>query len=111
MSRWSLSVIPREEWKQMFAEAWRLERDYFYDRGMHGVPQLGSQHGDRRAARAAPDRVDLGKPTRGRGAFRWRYPVPDLPRHGLQRDHSVENEGRSQPGGTVVPGRNSDRVL
>ena len=21
----------------MFAEAWRLERDYFYDRGMHGV--------------------------------------------------------------------------
>jgi tricorn protease len=32
-----LSVIPREEWKQMFVEAWRLERDYFYDRGMHGV--------------------------------------------------------------------------
>jgi tricorn protease len=21
----------------MFAESWRLERDYFYDRGMHGV--------------------------------------------------------------------------
>ena len=28
---------PREEWRQMFAEAWRLERDYFYDRSMHGV--------------------------------------------------------------------------
>lgn len=37
LAGWSLSVIPREEWKQMFAEAWRLERDYFYDRGMHGV--------------------------------------------------------------------------
>ena len=37
LSAWTLSVIPREEWKQMFAEAWRLERDYFYDRGMHGV--------------------------------------------------------------------------
>jgi tricorn protease len=37
LSGWRLSVIPREEWKQMFAEAWRLERDYFYDRGMHGV--------------------------------------------------------------------------
>jgi tricorn protease len=37
LSGWSLAVIPREEWKQMFAEAWRLERDYFYDRGMHGV--------------------------------------------------------------------------
>jgi tricorn protease len=37
LSGWALSVVPREEWRQMFAEAWRLERDYFYDRGMHGV--------------------------------------------------------------------------
>src|SRR5581483_231800 len=37
LSGWTLSVIPREEWRQMFVEAWRLERDYFYDRGMHGV--------------------------------------------------------------------------
>jgi tricorn protease len=37
LSDWSLSVAPREEWRQMFAEAWRLERDYFYDRKMHGV--------------------------------------------------------------------------
>ncbi|MFN8341757.1 MAG: PDZ domain-containing protein [Cyclobacteriaceae bacterium] len=25
-----------EEWKQMFEEAWRYERDYFYDPNMHG---------------------------------------------------------------------------
>jgi tricorn protease len=25
-----------EEWKQIFEEAWRYERDYFYDRNMHG---------------------------------------------------------------------------
>lgn len=25
-----------EEWKQIFEEAWRYERDYFYDPGMHG---------------------------------------------------------------------------
>jgi tricorn protease len=37
LSGWALSVTPREEWRQMFAEAWRLERDYFYDRKMHGV--------------------------------------------------------------------------
>jgi tricorn protease len=37
LSHWQFSVVPREEWRQMFAEAWRLERDYFYDRGMHGV--------------------------------------------------------------------------
>jgi tricorn protease len=34
---WMLSVVPREEWRQMFTEAWRLERDYFYDPNMHGV--------------------------------------------------------------------------
>jgi tricorn protease len=37
LSKWMLSVLPREEWRQMFIEAWRLERDYFYDRNMHGV--------------------------------------------------------------------------
>ncbi len=28
---------PREEWKQMYYEAWRLERDYYYEPNMHGV--------------------------------------------------------------------------
>jgi tricorn protease len=37
LSKWKLSIEPREEWRQMFVESWRLERDYFYDRGMHGV--------------------------------------------------------------------------
>jgi len=32
-----LEVDPRAEWKQMFREAWRLQRDYFYDPHMHGV--------------------------------------------------------------------------
>ncbi len=30
-------VDPREEWRQMFYEAWRLQRDYFYAPNMHGV--------------------------------------------------------------------------
>jgi len=38
---WRLSVQPREEWRQMFIESWRLERDYFYDPGMHGVDWPG----------------------------------------------------------------------
>ncbi|CAN5558699.1 S41 family peptidase [soil metagenome] len=28
---------PAEEWKNIFEEAWRINRDYFYDPGMHGV--------------------------------------------------------------------------
>jgi tricorn protease len=34
---WTFSVDPREEWRQMFVDAWRMERDYFYDPGLHKV--------------------------------------------------------------------------
>jgi tricorn protease len=30
-------VDPAKEWKQIFMDTWRLERDYFYDAAMHGV--------------------------------------------------------------------------
>ncbi len=30
-------INPREEWRQILREAWRLERDFFYDPNMHGV--------------------------------------------------------------------------
>lgn len=32
-----MTVDPAQEWKQIFTDAWRLERDYFYDPNMHGV--------------------------------------------------------------------------
>jgi tricorn protease len=32
----SMELDRRAEWRQMFDEAWRYERDYFYDPGMHG---------------------------------------------------------------------------
>jgi tricorn protease len=32
-----MTVNPKEEWKQIFRDAWRLERDFFYDEGMHGL--------------------------------------------------------------------------
>ena len=41
LSAWHFSVIPREEWRQMFVEAWRLERDFFYDPDLHGVDYNG----------------------------------------------------------------------
>ncbi len=30
-------VDPKVEWKQMYNEAWRNERDFFYDRNLHGL--------------------------------------------------------------------------
>ncbi len=30
-------VDPKAEWRQMYEEAWRIQRDFFYDPGLHGV--------------------------------------------------------------------------
>lgn len=37
LSRWAISTTPRDEFRGLFLDAWRMERDYFYDRNMHGV--------------------------------------------------------------------------
>ena len=39
-----VKVDPRREWKQMFHEAWRIERDFFYDPGLHGVDREAIEH-------------------------------------------------------------------
>lgn len=33
----SVKIDPPSEWAQIFEEAWRINRDYFYDPGMHGA--------------------------------------------------------------------------
>ncbi len=47
LSGWTVSIDPRDEWKQMLHEAWRRQRDFFYDPKMHGVDWDGiwKQHG------------------------------------------------------------------
>ena len=37
LSKWRFAINPHEDWKQIFTDAWRMERDYFYDKDMHGV--------------------------------------------------------------------------
>lgn len=37
LSDMKANIDPRQEWGQMLREAWRLERDYFYDPDMHQV--------------------------------------------------------------------------
>jgi tricorn protease len=34
---WTFTVIPTDEFREMFLDAWRLHRDYFYDRHMNGI--------------------------------------------------------------------------
>jgi tricorn protease len=32
-----IKVNPRQEWRQMYNEAWRIQRDFFYDPNLHGL--------------------------------------------------------------------------
>ncbi len=34
---WKFTLDVREDFRQLFVDAWRLERDYFYDPAMHGL--------------------------------------------------------------------------
>jgi tricorn protease len=36
LDRIEIRIEPRTEWNQIFHEAWRVNRDYFYDPGFHG---------------------------------------------------------------------------
>jgi tricorn protease len=40
------TISPREEWANVFNEAWRVQRDFFYDPKMHGVdwPAIRKQY-------------------------------------------------------------------
>ena len=36
-ARLEMTIDPRSEWKQIFTDVWRFDRDFFYDPNMHGV--------------------------------------------------------------------------
>ena len=54
-----MTVDPRAEWKQIFNEAWRLERDFFYDPNMHGVDWKAVGERYRKLVDACVTRWDL----------------------------------------------------
>ncbi len=59
LSKWTFSVDPREEWRQMFVDAWRMERDYFYDRNLHNVDYQGLLERHRPFVDRVSDRAEL----------------------------------------------------
>jgi tricorn protease len=32
-----MNLVPLDEWRQIFNESWRMERDFYYEPGMHGL--------------------------------------------------------------------------
>ena len=37
LNEMEMTIDPRKEWKQIFTDAWRFQRDFFYDKEMHGL--------------------------------------------------------------------------
>lgn len=56
-----VKIDPVAEWKQIFDEAWRINRDYFYDPGMHGADWLAMKAKYSGFLRDVPTRNDLNR--------------------------------------------------
>lgn len=59
LADWKFAIDPREKWRQMFVESWRLERDYFYDPNMHGLDWLAILHKYLPLVERVTDRAEL----------------------------------------------------
>jgi tricorn protease len=57
---WQIATDPKREWQQMFADAWRMHRDYFYDKGMHGVDWPAMRRKYEPLVARVTDRAELG---------------------------------------------------
>ncbi len=54
-------VDPRAEWKQMYDEVWRIERDFFYDPRLHGVDLAVAEQAYRPYLAGVGSRDDLNE--------------------------------------------------
>jgi len=52
-------VDPRAEWKQMYEEVWRIQRDFFYDPALHGIDFEGTKARYRAFLPGIMSRADL----------------------------------------------------
>jgi tricorn protease len=54
-----VAVDPRAEWRQMFHEVWRIERDFFYDPHFHGVDLKAAERAYAPFVEGMASRADL----------------------------------------------------
>ena len=59
LSAYTLTVEPEAEWRQIFAESWRVARDFYYDPGMHGLDWAAVRRKYEARLPLVGDRTDL----------------------------------------------------
>jgi tricorn protease len=57
---WQIATDPKSEWRQIYADAWRMHRDYFYDKTMHGVDWPAMRRKYAPLVERVTDRAELG---------------------------------------------------
>lgn len=56
---WKLSINPSAEWQQMFADAWRMHRDFLFDKGMRGLDWAATKQKYQPLLARVTDRFEL----------------------------------------------------
>ena len=87
-------VDPRAEWKQIFDEAWRINRDYFYAPNMHGVDWKKQREKYATFLPHAATRADLNR------VLQWMSSELSVGHHNVGGGDSL-TEPRTVPGGLL----------
>src|SRR5438067_8814694 len=89
-----VKIDPTVEWREIFDEAWRINRDYFYDPNMHGVDWKAARE---KYSAFLPDlsvRQDLNR------VMRWMSSELSVGHHRLGGGDSLANTD-TRPGGLL----------
>jgi tricorn protease len=87
-------VDPREEWQQVFNEAWRINRDYFYAPNMHGVNWVAERDKYAPFLSHVATRADLNR------VLQWMSSELSVGHHNVGGGDSL-SEPRNVPGGLL----------
>lgn len=59
INSWQLALSPKDEWQQMFVDAWRMHRDFLFDKGMRGLDWQASKEKYQPLVDRVTDRYEL----------------------------------------------------
>ncbi|WP_299211028.1 S41 family peptidase [uncultured Aquimarina sp.] len=95
VSEIKVKMSPINEWENIFEEAWRINRDYFYDPGMHGSDWKGMKKKYRQFLPHLSCRNDLNR------VIQWMCSELSVGHHRLQGGGEKLNTPERIPGGLL----------
>lgn len=99
-----VKVDPRSEWTEIFGEAWRVNRDYFYDPGMHGVNWTAAREKYGAFLPDVTSRADLNR------VMQWMTSELRVGHHRITEPGDVPTAEHTVPGGLLGADYEVDKV-